>query len=66
VFMNVTVWEYCALDRFFEVAKFTTLTALSLLTSCRLSLPIISLKISSLPTFALNSPVKVFVWYLGN
>jgi hypothetical protein len=44
VFMNVAVWECCALDRFFEVAKFTTLTPLSLLASSRLSLPIIDLK----------------------
>jgi hypothetical protein len=32
--------------RFFEVANFTTLIPLLLLISCRLSLPIIGLKIS--------------------
>jgi ankyrin repeat protein len=52
--------------RFFEVAKFTTLTSLSLLASCRISLPITGLKVSSLPTFALKSPSKIFIWYLGN
>jgi hypothetical protein len=25
VFVNVSVWEHCALDRFFWVAKFTAL-----------------------------------------
>jgi hypothetical protein len=29
-------------------------------------LPIIGLKMSSLPTFVLKSPIKIFVWYLGN
>jgi hypothetical protein len=48
---------------FFEVAKFTTLTPLSLLVSCWLSLPIIGLKMSALPTFALKSPTKIFVCY---
>jgi hypothetical protein len=52
--------------RFFEVAKFTTLTLLPLLASCRLLLPITGLKMSSLPTFALKSPHKIFIWYLGN
>jgi hypothetical protein len=40
VVMNVAVWKCCApAIRFFEVAKFATLTLLSLLASCRLSLP---------------------------
>jgi hypothetical protein len=33
---------------------------------CELSLPIVSLKISSLPTFALKSPNRIFMSYLGN
>jgi hypothetical protein len=37
----------------------------SLLFSCKLSFPIVSLKMSSLPTLALKSPNKIFVWYLG-
>jgi hypothetical protein len=38
--------------KFLDVAKFNALTPLSLLISCELSFPIVSLKISSLPTFA--------------
>jgi hypothetical protein len=44
---------------FFDVAKFTTLTPLSLLVSCKLSFPIVGLKISSLPTFAMKSPYRM-------
>jgi hypothetical protein len=53
VFMSDEVWECCVLDRFLEVAKFITLTPLSLLASCRLSLPIIGLKMSSLSAILL-------------
>jgi hypothetical protein len=49
-----------------DVAMFTTLTPLSLLISCDLSIPIVGLKISSLPTFTLKSPNKIFVWYVGS
>jgi hypothetical protein len=49
-----------------DVAKFTTLTPLSLLFSYELSFPIAGLKISYLPTFALKSPNKMFMPYLGN
>jgi hypothetical protein len=35
--------------RFLDVAKFTNLTPLSLLISCKLSFPLVSLKMSSLP-----------------
>jgi hypothetical protein len=44
--------------KFLDVAKFTTLTPLSLLISCEVSFPVVGLKISSLPTFALNRPIK--------
>jgi hypothetical protein len=44
--------------RLSDVVKFTTLTALSLLTSCKLLSPVIGLQISSLPTSALKSPNK--------
>jgi hypothetical protein len=44
----------------------TTLTPLSLPASYRLSLPIIGLNISYFPTFSLKSPIKIFIWYLGN
>jgi hypothetical protein len=42
-------------NRFFDVAKFTTLIPLLLLTSRELPFPTVSLKISSLPTFTLKS-----------
>jgi hypothetical protein len=62
VFMNERCVNVVLLTiRFFEVAKFTSLTPLSLLASCRLSLPIIGLKMSSIPNFALKSPSKFFV-----
>jgi hypothetical protein len=52
--------------RFVDVAKFTTLTPLSLLMSCNLSFPVVGLKMSYLPTLAVKSPDKIFTWYLGN
>jgi hypothetical protein len=52
--------------RFLDVAKFTNVTPLSLLISCKLSFPIVGLKMSSLPTLALKSPNRIFIWYLGN
>jgi hypothetical protein len=67
VFKNVAVWNVVLLTiRFFEVAIFTNLTPLSLLASCRLSLSIIGLKMSYLPTFALKSPSKIFIRYPRN
>jgi hypothetical protein len=42
--------------RFLDVAKFTTLTPLSILISYELLFPIVGLKISSIPTLALKSP----------
>jgi hypothetical protein len=52
--------------KFLDVAKFTALTSLSLLISCELSFPIVDLKISYLPTFALKSRNRIFMSYLGN
>jgi hypothetical protein len=52
--------------KFLDAAKFTILTPLSLLISCKLSFQFVSLKIFSLPTFVLKSPNKIFVSYLGN
>jgi hypothetical protein len=43
----------------------TTLSALSLLISCKLSLPTVGLKIYSLPTLALKSHNKVLYGTLG-
>ena len=51
--------------RFFDVAKFAIQIPYSLLYWCRLSFPIVGLKIPSLPSFALKSPNGIFVWYLG-
>jgi hypothetical protein len=56
--MNVTMWEHCTSDRILDVAKFSSLTPLSSLISCKLSFKIVGLKMSSLPTSALISPNK--------
>jgi hypothetical protein len=49
VFMNVMMWEHSTLNnKIFVVAKFSTLTTLSLLLSCKLSFLTVGLKISSL------------------
>jgi hypothetical protein len=45
---DVVCDECCTFDRFLDVAKFTTLTPLSLLIFCELSFPIVGLKMSSL------------------
>jgi hypothetical protein len=52
--------------RFLDVGKFTTLTPLSLLISCKLSFPVVGLKISPQPTLALKSPNRILIWYFGN
>jgi hypothetical protein len=45
------------------VTKFTHLTPLSLLLSCKLPFPIVGLKISSLPTLGLQSPNRIFIYF---
>jgi hypothetical protein len=52
--------------RFLDVAKFTTLTLLSLQLSCKLSFLFGSLKMYSLPTLALKTPNQIFIWYKDN
>jgi hypothetical protein len=52
--------------KFLDVAKFATLTPLPLLISYESSFPIVGLKISSLPTFALKSTDKMFMLCLWN
>jgi len=47
------------------MANFTTPTPLPLLISCKLSFPITCLKIPSLPTFALKTRNKIFMWHLN-
>jgi hypothetical protein len=59
--MDVAMWEHVLLTlMFLGVAKFTNPTPLSLLISCKLSFPIVGLKMSSLPTLALKSPNRIF------
>jgi hypothetical protein len=56
IFMNISISEYCILTlRFLDVAKFTTLTPLELLISCKFSFQIGGLKMFSLPTLAVKS-----------
>jgi hypothetical protein len=64
-FINVTMWEHCTFDRFLEAAMFTTLTPLSLLILCKLSFPIVGLKMSSLPTSAVKPPRKFLYGIYG-
>jgi hypothetical protein len=52
--------------QFFDVAKFTILTPLSLQISCKLLFPIVGLKIYSLHTFTLKFPNRIFMWYFRN
>jgi hypothetical protein len=67
IFMDVMMWNIVPLAvRSLDVAKFTILTPLSLLISCKLYFPIVSLKMSFLPTLALKSSNNIFFWYLGN
>jgi hypothetical protein len=47
-----------------DVANVPTVNPLSLLISCELSFPIVGLKVSFLPTFALKSTNKIFKSYL--
>ena len=48
-------------NRFFDMANFTILKPLSLLSCCGLSFPIVGLKTFSLPTLALRSPNRIFL-----
>ena len=64
VYLRMFRWGNIVLftTRFFDVAKVTILTPLSILCWCKLSFPIVGLKIFSLPTFTLKSPNRIFVW----
>jgi hypothetical protein len=46
--------------------EFINLAPLSLLLLCKLSFPVVSLKMSSLPTLGLKFPNKMFISYLEN
>jgi len=54
------------LNRFLDVAEFTILTPLPLLSWSRLSFPVVSLKMYFFPTFTLKSPNSIVMWYLGS
>jgi len=51
--------------RFLNVTMFKIIPPLFLLSCCRLSFPTVGLKIHCLPVFALISPNRTFIWYLG-
>jgi hypothetical protein len=56
IFIDVAMWEHRTFDslRFLDVAKCTNLAPLPLLISCKLSFPIVGLKIPSLPYFGIE------------
>jgi hypothetical protein len=63
IFLNVACGNIVLLTlRFLDVAKFTNLTAISLLISCKLSFPIICLKMS----YYLNQIRYHVFWYVAN
>jgi hypothetical protein len=62
--MSVMMWECSTLDRYLDVTKFATLTLLSVLILCELAFPIFDVKIYSLPSVALRSRYRIFIWYL--
>ena len=67
VLTNVLVREHLPFNNqiFWSSKVYYFLTPLSLLSWCRLSFPVVSLKIFSHPTFALKSPNSIFFWYIG-
>jgi hypothetical protein len=63
--MYVAMWNIVILTvGYLEVAKFTATTLLSLLTLCKLSLPVVGLEMSSLPTLAVKSYNKIVLYTL--
>jgi hypothetical protein len=61
-FINATIWKQNTFHwEVSEMAKFTILTPLSLLISCKHSVPLVGLKMSSLFILALRSPNRIFV-----
>jgi hypothetical protein len=51
MFMNVAMWEHCTFDNEMFMAKFITLTPLSLLISCKILFSIVGLKMYFLMIF---------------
>jgi len=60
VFMNLTAWEHCDLDNVY------CSNPVSLQISCNILFPIVGLKMSSIPNFALESPKRVTIWCFGS
>jgi hypothetical protein len=58
-FMNVTMWKHRTSRRYLDMTKVST--PLSLLILCKLSFPIVGLKMSSLPALALKSSNTIFM-----
>jgi hypothetical protein len=52
--------------KFLDVTKLTNITPVSLLISCKLLFLMVGFKMSSLPTLALKSHNRIFIWYFGN
>jgi len=66
VFTNVALVEHRVLNnKDFSVAKFTTLTTCTLLSSYKISFPVVGWKISSFSNIALKPPDGIFVCCLG-
>lgn len=64
MYIYITMWQHCILDCvIFNIAKFMSLTLLSLLILYKFSFPIPGLKLSSLPILVLKSN-KIVMWHL--
>jgi hypothetical protein len=62
MFLNVSVQEHCAPNNNpVEVANFTLITPLLLLSCCRLSFSTVSLKIFCICACTLKSPNTIFI-----
>jgi hypothetical protein len=57
VFMNISLREHHDLNKYFDVARLTIITPLSLLPSCSLPFPNVGLEIYSLYNFSFKSPI---------
>jgi hypothetical protein len=61
--MKITM---CFGSQIFGCGKIYHSDSIIILISCKLSFPVVGLKIYSVPTLALKSRNKIFVYYLGN
>jgi hypothetical protein len=66
-FMNVTLWEHGKfVSQIFGRGKVYYSVPIIITSFMKLSFSIVGLKMSSLPTLTLKSPIRMFIWYLGN